>query len=56
MTTDDILKFEISRELIVEAGGKGDDEQVQRILDLCKGNPWDCGKMYAILEASEDAK
>lgn len=53
MTTDDIIKFEIARELIIEAGGEGKDEQVQHILDLCKGHPWDCGVLYTIMEAAK---
>lgn len=53
MTTDEILKFEIARELIIKAGGEGNDEQVQEILDACKGHPWDCGVLYKVREAAK---
>jgi len=46
---EDVFKFEIARELIIESGGSGSDEQTSHLLAAAKGNPYDCGILYAML-------
>lgn len=45
----DILSFEIARELIIESGGSGSDDQTKFLFDMAKGNPYDCGILFAML-------
>lgn len=45
----DTFNREIVRELIVEAGSAGTDDDVERIWSKCGGNPWNAGILWRML-------
>ena len=49
---NDILNQEIVRECLLEIDPMTDDALVERIWELCKGNPWNAAPMYQIMKAT----
>lgn len=46
----DIFNKEIARELIIEAGGCGSDEELEEIWSKCGNNPYDAGILFSLLK------
>ena len=51
---NDLVNQEIARELMLEVNSNFTEEQFQSIWKLCKGNPWNAGVLYQILEMNNE--
>lgn len=47
---DDTFNKEIARELIIEHNPNATDAMVDTVWAACKGNPWNAGILYVMLE------
>lgn len=50
----DVVQFEIARELIIESGGSGSDEQTKVLLAVAKGNPMGLRSPVCVINASKE--
>lgn len=47
---------EVIRELLLAQTDDVDDALVDKYVVLCKGNPWDAGILFLLVNMSKDAK
>lgn len=51
---NDIINQEIARELMLEINPNLTEEKFQYVYSLCKGNPWNAGILYKMLELKNE--
>jgi hypothetical protein len=51
-----ILIREIARELVLEHNPELTEDKFEQVWSLCKGNPWNAGIVYQLLELNEEKK